>query len=239
MLCYNSSMDSKKIILQTAGATFAAIAIFIVFVFNIAALIMPARLGAAYDMAGSKHLALSLGRVAYERSGEVYDLSILVERAIKYNDYSQVVRYAPQLMQDDNYAKLCGVKDQQLDTAEFEQMDSDYNSYIEGNYIASLYFSGDYSNCQVSIGNAMQNGYNRASPVRFFASTLSREGIFYAQLANMLEQRYSALSDSPGDTEQKLYLSIDLYALYNNSDDAEKLQYWQNLALMHIGSGNN
>lgn len=219
-------MNIKKMVLNTVLATLAVLLSVSLFIFNASMLFFPKPLADAADGLNVRLVALPASRISYERSGDINDLAAFVERAIKYNDYASVSAYAKQLTLHKHYSDFSDFKDGQGVTDI-----SDYKSYIEGNYLISLYASKQEAQCIAEAEKLAGDTYSAQSPLGFLVRHIMLSEQRFEPLNSLLITMY----ENSSSDEEKKALSRDLYFLYFYSGDTANGEYWR---IIYTNMGN-
>ena len=192
----------------------------LLFVFNILALFLPCTAANIFDSVGVKQLTVSFTCQCYKRSNNINDLSLLIDRAIKYNDTNVVITYVSILKSFEYYNDFADFKDNQ-----FLNNYSDYKNYIDGNYLIALYSQKEFDKCIELCTNHLKKGYLDNNPIRFLVRLVSASNNNFERLNNLLIEKYNNLDIS---TKEKINLCVDLYSIYSSIKDTQNTDYWQN-----------
>lgn len=213
-------MSISKLVFKTALSTIVLFLSLTVFVFNILVLFFPRQTSDFFDNTGIGALAISLSQNIYKQSNDINDISVLIERAVKYNRYDILVKYIPDFKAFNSYPEFVSFKDSQ-GVSGF----SDYNSYIEGNYLISLYVKKNFAQCISEINKYLSEGYPHNSPLRFLVRHICAHNQNYNDFTTLLTQMYKNQNTILAD---KINLCVDIYSIYLNSGDKANSDFWKN-----------
>jgi hypothetical protein len=147
----------KKLIIKTIAISLAIVIAVFTALYLIIASASPSTLSNIYFRLNSKNLTLKYSELSYEKSSDISDLSILVERSIKFEDNALVEEYGFKLINDEEYSNFLQTKD------------SGYNYYIVGSLSKSLYLSGK-ADSAISVAFENTLVYSNLNPIRVVIS---------------------------------------------------------------------
>jgi hypothetical protein len=212
-------MDIKGAVKNTIASTLVLMFSLALFAFNLVCALFPKGASDFFEWLSWGNLSVSLSREVYRREGDINALAVLVERAIKYQDYDAIARFVPLLQSSEHYGDFCEFKDCQGVT-QF----SSYRSYIEGNYLIALYNNGEGSKCLDLARKHATGSYDAQNPVRFLVRFLSSRGAIYTDLIDLLKAKYRQEGLS---CEELKNICVDLFSMYINASDMENAEYWR------------
>lgn len=207
-------------VLKTVYSTLIFCVIAIIFLFNLFTLFLPQKCAAFFDMLNIKQLTISLTRESFYRSGDINDVSLLIERSVKYKDYDYIIKFVPKIKSYEKYEEFAIFKDSQ-EVSPF----SNYKSYIDGNYLIALYNKKEYAQCLELCKEHIKDGYNADNPVRFLIRLLFNSQMIYNDLVDLLKDKY--YNDNQLTALQKKDLCVDIYSIYTGIKDRENALIWQ------------
>lgn len=214
-------MGLHRFILKTAFSAFVVCFSAIAFLFNVSVLVSPAFTAGLFDSVNAGLMSVPLSRAAYERSNDINDIALLIERAVKYGDNETVIKYVPKLKGYAYYEKFCQFKDGQGVSAV-----SNYKSYIDGNYIIALYNAKDYEKCLTECEKNLDGSYLDDNPVRFLVRRLYIGGENFEKFTSLLVNYYGQ-EKIKMPKEQLKNICVDLYSVYLGIGDTENSGFWQ------------
>lgn len=143
----------KKIIIKTIAFSLALLLGLTAVIYLFLSTLAPSTLSNLYFRIDAKELTLKYSEKAYDKSGEIKDLSILVERSIVFDDNRAIIEHATELINRNDYGEYA------------KTQSSGYNYYIVGSLCESLYDNGHKS---ASIGTAISHtgDYTKVNPIR-------------------------------------------------------------------------
>ena len=143
----------KKIIIKTIAFSLALLLGLTAVIYLCLSTLSPSTLSNLYFRIDAKELTLKYSEKAYDKSGEIKDLSILVERSIVFDDDGAVIKFGTILINREDYEEYA------------KTQSSSYNYYVVGSLCESLYISGEKG---ISIGTALSytGDYTKVNPIR-------------------------------------------------------------------------
>lgn len=216
-------MKLQKFILKTAFSTLIICLTVLVFIFNIFVIISPKVSADLMENLNIKQISLPLSISAYKRSKNINDIAVLIERAVKYEDYQIIITYIPELKNLDDYDAFAEYKDSQG-----VSIVSDYKSYIDGNYLIALFNSKKFDECLTQCGNFLAKDYTADNPARFLVRLLYVSSQTYTDFNTLLINKYQQGKENNMDIKLLKNLCVDIYSLYLGAGDTVNAVIWQN-----------
>jgi hypothetical protein len=167
----------KKLIIKTIAISLAIVIAVFTALYLIIASASPSTLSNIYFRLNSKNLTLKYSELSYEKSSDISDLSILVERSIKFEDNALVEEYGFKLINDEEYSNFLQTKD------------SGYNYYIVGSLSKSLYLNGK-ADSAISVAFENTLVYSNLNPIRVVIS-LAVEKLDFTALETIKQKEQS------------------------------------------------
>jgi len=130
--------STSNIILQTALKTVIVIALVAVVTVFVLGLVMPGTMGDFWGSVGLNNLSLSYAKSQYERTSDINDLAVLIDRAVFVQNDELVVEYASQMLSERNYAAYCAHVDGLITPSDTGGTRFSYDHYVRGNIVLSL-----------------------------------------------------------------------------------------------------
>lgn len=143
----------KKIIIKTVAFSLALILTFGSLVYLILSTCAPSTLANLYFRLDNCELTLKYSEKAYDKSGDISDLSLLVERSIVFEDDAAIEKHATKLINDEGYGDFAAAQS------------SSYNYYIIGSLCSSLY-ALDKKSVAVDTAVSRTDNYTEVNPMR-------------------------------------------------------------------------
>ncbi len=177
--------EENKVVLKTAGLTVAALLIVTVLVISAFALFCPSLSGDFCYRIGLDGLSVRFARVAYDKSGEIDDVAVLIERAASVNDDETIVEYAPELLKHKNWSEY----------EEFmtEKLQYQYGNFINGKYAVALYRKGDKAEA-LNVAKSATEEYGVNNPMQHLVSAVAaaKDSTFAADVLVVLEEMFQS-----------------------------------------------
>ena len=153
----------KKIIVKTIAFSLTMLLAFFATIYFALSIFAPSTLANLYFRIDAKELTLKYSEKAYEKSGEISDLSILVERSIVYDCERLVIEHATTLINHADYEEYA------------DNQGGAYNYYIVGSLCSYLYSSGDKI---TAVGTAVSytGDYTKVNPIRVLINLCVQNG---------------------------------------------------------------
>ncbi len=147
----------KKMIIKTIAFSLAILLAVAIFFYLGLAWLSPSTLSNLYFRIDAKELTLKYSEKAYERSGDVETLSILVERSIAFKDSDRIIEHATDLINREDYEEYS------------TNQGNGYHYYVISSLCSYLYESGER---QTSVGTAISHtgDYTKLNPIRVVIS---------------------------------------------------------------------
>ncbi len=142
----------KKLIIKTSAISLALILIVGFAFYGLLGLMYPSSIASLAFRVNNKSVCLKYSEKQYEKTNDIEDLALLIERAIWAKDYERTIKYSSQL----------------LNSKDFEEYASDksgYQAYIACSYVEALYLS-DEKEKSIEIAFSYYNGNSELNPVR-------------------------------------------------------------------------
>lgn len=147
----------KKLIIKTIAISLGIVVFVFTALYFIIASASPVTLSNIYFRLNNKNLTLKYSEMTYEKSDDILDLSVLVERSIKFEDNALIEEYGFKLINDEEYSDFLQTKD------------SGYNYYIVGSLAKALYNAGKVDSAiSVAFDNTLT--YTNLNPIRVIIS---------------------------------------------------------------------
>ena len=178
----------KKLIIKTTAISLGIVIAVFTALYLIIACASPSTLGNIYFRLNSKNLTLKYSELSYEKSGDILDLSILLERSIKFENNALIEEFGFELINDERYGDFLQTKD------------SGYNYYIVGSLSKALYLSGKVDSAiSVAFDNTLV--YSDLNPIRVMISLavekldITALGTIKQKLESREDKNQAVLSD--------------------------------------------
>ncbi len=147
----------RKLIIKTIAFSLGILIALASLFYLVLALSSPKTLGDFYFRTGSEKLAIKYYEKAYEKSDDIDDLSVLVERSIVLKKHEQVKKYGFELINSTNYGEFAKTKG------------DGYDYYVVGSISKSLYILGE-KNSAIDVAFNLTADYLEINPIRVLIS---------------------------------------------------------------------
>lgn len=128
-----------KLIAKTAGITLAAIVALALVLLGMFSWFAPGIMVTITENLGLEGACASYSISVYERSGEIDDLAVAVERCYNVGDYENAASYGSELLSDEGFDDYCAKRDNEIASDDI----GDTDQYLIGIVAESLYRLGD------------------------------------------------------------------------------------------------
>ena len=145
----------KKIILKAALITVGALAVAGILIFSLWILISPQSMATASEKLHNYHFAVTCANLKYKYSDDTSDLARCVEDSILARDDELIVKYGEQLIDRQDFDKLCALRDEQLTPQVGQYTTADYKTYVISTLAAAQYRAG---NLEKAVQTAERGG---------------------------------------------------------------------------------
>lgn len=190
----------KKLIVKTALITLASLLAVFLLVLTAMTMYAPRTMATLLDGVGNRSLSLWYTEFAYQKFGEVDDLTNVFDKSVTAEDYERTIKYGNILIGREDFSDICASQD---------GVNVSYKNYVYGNTALAMY-AEDYNDEEVlSFASATANGeypdYN-AYQMLLYSPLVSQDKAFLSALKDKL----SALSQRVEDEDlQSDILYID------------------------------
>ena len=152
----------KKLIIKTIALTSVILLVLTVGLYLLLAYCFPSVLSNWYFNLQNESLTLKYSEKSYQTSGDVFDLCLLTERSIVFDNDEAVLKHATELINHDNYDEVLSKKG------------NSYHYYIVGSLCQAQYIMGSKA---VAIETAFSNTlvYTEQNPVHRLIVLSARE----------------------------------------------------------------
>lgn len=130
-----------KLIVKTAAVTFSLLVAAALMLFGIVSLSAPAAMMELTDSLGMNGASAYYSLAVYDRSGDISDLAVAVEKSYDVGHYSDAAEYGQKMLGDDAFAEYCAARDE--DTEGSSYILGDYRQYAGGIVSSAQYYSGE------------------------------------------------------------------------------------------------
>jgi|GEM_PF-4013937 len=228
-----------KTILKTAFTFVLIFILIVILVFNVLALFFPGFVSDISKDLGMNGIAAEFSIGNYNKTKGQEDLALAVERCIIAKKHDKVVKYGKELIEFTDsdgkhiFQSLCEEKDKQLNQIYEEnnwKLKSDYYLYIYGEYVYSLYKTGQKTAAyNIAKDKTDETNYKTNNMLTMFVNAYVEDKEKPdVEITKLLESLYDKLDTE--NAEQKLYaknICLDLIIIYNNLNDNTNLEIWQ------------
>ena len=130
-----------KLIVKTAAVTFSLLVAVALMLFGIVSLSAPAAMMELTDSLGMNGASAYYSVAVYDRSGDISDLAVAVEKSYDVGHYTDAAEYGQKMLGDDAFAEYCAARDE--DTEGSSSILGDYRQYATGMVASAEYFCGE------------------------------------------------------------------------------------------------
>lgn len=165
-----------KLVLKTAAATVSFLVAFALILFGIVSLASPSAMMSFTDSLGMRGASAYYSIAAYDRSGEISDLAIAVERSSDAGHYSDAAEYGKKLLNHADFAEYCAARD--ADTqGNISFIRGSYAQYAAGLVSTAQYYSGEKTAARdTALGSLEENTFPQNNAVIYLASAAMDSG---------------------------------------------------------------
>ncbi len=198
-----------KLILKTALITLASVLALALLLFGVFSLFVPSVMVSLTDKLGMDGACARYSCAVYEKSGEVGDLALAVERSYNAQRYEDAAAYGAELLARDDFSDYCTARD-----GAQNGLTSSYAQYAAGITSVSQYLAGDGDAAVRTAFSACGNAFAAGNAaVYLIDAALGEQGD--AAMCGVLLTKLQELSSqlSPSQAEDAARLSVWLRPL--------------------------
>ena len=177
-----------KLVLKTAAATLSFLVAFALILFGVISLASPAAMMSFTASLGMDGASAYYSVAACERSGEIADLALAVEKSYDAGHYADAAEYGVRLLSDSAFAEYSAGRDG--DTAGNAAINGSYAQYAAGLVSSAQYYTGDGAAARGTAMNGIGNTFPQNNAVIYLATAAMGDGdtAFCKELLSDLEQ---------------------------------------------------
>ena len=177
-----------KLIAKTAGITLAAIVALALVLLGMFSWFAPGIMVTITENLGLEGACASYSISVYERSGDIDDLAVAVERCYTVGDYENAASYGSKLLSDDGFEDYCARRDNEI-TSDYI---GDTDQYLIGIVAESLYRLGDADSKSKAlnlVSAAANNEFRTNSAIVYLGTVAVEQGdaAFCSQILSRLD----------------------------------------------------
>ena len=233
-------VDVSKVVFKTALITVLIFLLVVLLSFCIIALASPKTVSDSSYKIGAMRISARFAAAQYERSKDINDLGVAVERSITAKNYKNTAKYAKVLVEfksgsgTEQFIEFAKHKDRILNKYYADNkidMKSDYYTYIYGNYVYALYKTKDKTGAyEIAIANTSAIDYTANNMITMYIDAyIADKNRGETELFVLLEEMFDSLDYVNDEYENLCAMNIclDLSRLYTVFQDEVKAQMWQ------------
>lgn len=149
----------RKLIVKTVAFSLGVLIALVSLFYLVLMTASPSTLGDFHFRTGSEKLAIKYSEKAYEKSNDIGDLAVLVERSIVFKEHASVKKYGFELINAKGYGEFVQTKG------------VGYNYYMVGSIAKSIYILGE-KNTAIDLAFNSTADYTELNPIRVLISTM-------------------------------------------------------------------
>lgn len=175
-----------KLIAKTAAITLGAIVVLALILLGMFSWFAPGIMVSITDSLGLDGACATYSISVYNRSGEIEDLAVAVERCYNIGDYQNTAELGARLLADEDFAQYC----EQRDAAESSPLVvSSYRQYAAGIVAESQYRTGNGTFALNTAFDALGDtfSYNNAVVMVGMVAIDSQDAAFCGEMLNRLD----------------------------------------------------
>ena len=130
-----------KLVLKTAAATFSLLVALALILFGVVSLASPAAMMSFTDSLDMNGASAYYSVAVYDRTGEISDLAVAVEKSYDAGHYVDAAAYGEKLLNDSDFSAYCAARDE--DTQGNAEIRSSYAQYAGGIVSSAQYYNGE------------------------------------------------------------------------------------------------
>ena len=174
-----------KLIAKTAGITLAAIVALALVLLGMFSWFAPGIMVTITENLGLEGACASYSISVYERSGDIDDLAVAVERCYNVGDYENAASYGSELLSDEGFDDYCAKRDNEI-TSDYI---GDTDQYLIGIVAESLYRTNQKENALNLVSAAANNEFRTNSAIVYLGTVAVEQGdaAFCSQILSRLD----------------------------------------------------
>lgn len=214
-----------KVVLKSAAYSLLCSVLLFIIGFGMSCLIAPKKVADFVVKINLNKFSAILTISEFNRTGDINDLALAVERSSLARLHKETSLYAKKLIENENYADFTAWKS---DTTDY-----DYANFIESNYVYSSYKIGNTSELfdfAVASVEKHSNAYavNNAVSRYIDAFQEGKDRGLHQEVLEYLEGKFIRLkaSEAP-DVRALRRVCLDLYRIYDTVGDEVNRDEWE------------
>lgn len=163
-----------KLVLKTAAATFSLLVAFALILFGVVSLASPAAMMSFTDSLDMNGVSAYYSVAVYDRTGEISDLAVAVEKSYYAGHYADAAAYGEKLLDDSSFSEYCAERDE--DTQGNAAIRSSYAQYAGGIVSSAQYYNGEKDKSLNTAFDALGQTFPETNAVSLLASAAIDKG---------------------------------------------------------------
>ena len=156
-----------KLVLKTAAATFSLLVAFALILFGVVSLASPAAMMSFTDSLDMNGVSAYYSVAVYDRTGEISDLAVAVEKSYYAGHYADAAAYGEKLLDDSSFSEYCAERDE----------DTQGNAQYAGGIVSSAqYYNGEKDKSLNTAFDALGQTFPETNAVSLLASAAIDKG---------------------------------------------------------------
>ena len=172
----------KKLIIKTSVITLTLILIVGFALYGLLGLIYPSSIASIAFRVNNKSICLKYTEKQYQKTNEIEDLAILVERCIWAKEYELITKYSSQFLNSKDFESFIASK-------------SGYENFIACNLVQALYLTNEKEK-SIELAFSYYNGESELNPIRVLVLASKNE----IQTLNKILKKLNAIENKTPET---------------------------------------